>query len=158
MILAASIAVCFDMMVWPARMFCGPRASVPPLAMMTLMKPAFCFSTSSLEVSSSISTISPTGRPVWTNWANAGTLKSRAATNTDVLFMKKSPRPQFADEGDFTSEFPLACWPVGLLACWPIFSGRASASGRPRHRSAGRSRRRDRCARRGSLPVSAADP
>ena len=67
MIFAASIAVCFDMMVWPARMLCGPRASVPPLAMMTLMKPAFCFSTSSLEVSSSISTISLTGLPVCTS-------------------------------------------------------------------------------------------
>src|SRR6185436_10554980 len=103
MILAASIAVCFDMIVWPARMFCGPRASVPPLAMMTLMKPAFCFSTSSLDVSSSISTISLTGLPVWTSCrANTGVLISSTAINTVNLFIKDSPpRPQHREREDF---------------------------------------------------------
>ncbi len=89
-IFAASIAVRCDMMVWPARILCGPRASVPPLAMMTLMKPCFCFSTTSLEVRSSSSTISLTGLPICAE--HAGAPSSRHAINTVNLFISP-PRP-----------------------------------------------------------------
>src|SRR6188472_4470932 len=81
-------------------MFCGPRASVPPLAMMTLMNPAFCFSTTSLEVSSSISTSSEGGLPICSAFATALSdkanvpAKDRPVINTVNLFISP-PRPRW---------------------------------------------------------------
>ena len=91
--LAASIAVRCDMIVWPARMFCGPRASVPPLAMITLMKPAFCFSTTSLEVSSSISTSSLTGRPICANAGAPRSTPARTSANFFIIGINLSSEP-----------------------------------------------------------------
>jgi hypothetical protein len=82
-----------DMMVWPARMLCGPRASVPPLTISTFTAPAFCFSTTSLVVNSSSSTISLTGFP---SCADAVVARSAMQLNTPTDFFIDPPRMLFA--------------------------------------------------------------
>ena len=95
-------------------------------------------------------------------------LKSTAKVEGDITAPKfvMEDGADAGREGRYGSEEGLAS---STRACgardqgpWPLDSATssepASAAGRRRRRSAGTARHRDRCARRESLPVSAADP